>query len=40
MERFGFRIDLQEKVVNLSVGMKQRVEILKTVPRSGHHYPG
>ena len=33
MERFGFRIDLQEKVVNLSVGMKQRVEILKTLYR-------
>ena len=33
MERFGFRIDLDEKVVNLSVGMKQRVEILKTLYR-------
>lgn len=33
VERFGFRIDLQEKVVNLSVGMKQRVEILKTLYR-------
>lgn len=33
VERFGFRIDLQEKVVNLSVGMRQRVEILKTLYR-------
>lgn len=33
VERFGFKIDLQEKVVNLSVGMKQRVEILKTLYR-------
>ena len=33
VERFGFRIDLNEKVVNLSVGMKQRVEILKTLYR-------
>ena len=33
VERFGFRIDLDEKVVNLSVGMKQRVEILKTLYR-------
>ena len=33
VERFGFKIDLHEKVVNLSVGMKQRVEILKTLYR-------
>ena len=33
VERFGFRIDLDEKVVNLSVGMKHRVEILKTLYR-------
>lgn len=33
IERFGFRIDLHEKVVNLSVGMRQRVEILKTLYR-------
>lgn len=33
VERFGFKINLQEKVVNLSVGMKQRVEILKTLYR-------
>lgn len=30
---FGFQIDLHEKVVNLSVGMRQRVEILKTLYR-------
>ena len=33
VERFGFKISLQEKVANLSVGMKQRVEILKTLYR-------
>lgn len=33
IERFGFQIDLHEKVVNLSVGMRQRVEILKTLYR-------
>lgn len=33
VERFGFRIDLDEKVENLSVGMMQRVEILKTLYR-------
>lgn len=33
VERFGFSIDLDEKVANLSVGMKQRVEILKTLYR-------
>lgn len=33
INRFGFQIDLHEKVVNLSVGMRQRVEILKTVYR-------
>lgn len=33
VERFGFQIDLQEKVADLSVGMKQRVEILKTLYR-------
>lgn len=33
VERFGFRIDLDETVANLSVGMKQRVEILKTLYR-------
>ena len=33
VERFGFQIDLKEKVVNLSVGMRQRVEILKTLYR-------
>lgn len=32
-QRFGFKIDLDEKVVNLSVGLKQRVEILKTLYR-------
>jgi simple sugar transport system ATP-binding protein len=31
--QFGFQINLQEKIVNLSVGMKQRVEILKTLYR-------
>ncbi len=31
--RFGFKIDLDERIVNLSVGMKQRVEILKTLYR-------
>ncbi len=39
-QRFGFKIDLDEKVANLSVGMKQRVEILKTVQGSGHHHSG
>lgn len=33
VERFGFKIDLDERIVNLSVGMKQRVEILKTLYR-------
>lgn len=33
VERFGFKLELQEKVANLSVGMKQRVEILKTLYR-------
>ncbi len=33
VERFGFQIDLDEKIVNLSVGTKQRVEILKTLYR-------
>ena len=33
VRRFGFRIDLHEKVANLSVGMRQRVEILKTLYR-------
>lgn len=33
VERFGFQIDLDEKMVNLSVGMKQRVEIVKTLYR-------
>ena len=33
VEKFGFKIDLQEKVENLSVGMRQRVEILKTLYR-------
>lgn len=33
VERFGFKINLHEKVVNLSVGMRQRVEILKTLYR-------
>lgn len=33
VERFGFKIDLDEKVGNLSVGMRQRVEILKTLYR-------
>lgn len=33
VERFGFKISLQEKVADLSVGMKQRVEILKTLYR-------
>lgn len=33
IQRFGFRIDLHEKVANLSVGMRQRVEILKTLYR-------
>lgn len=33
VNRFGFKIDLNEKVGNLSVGMKQRVEILKTLYR-------
>lgn len=33
IERFGFQIDLHEKVANLSVGMRQRVEILKTLYR-------
>lgn len=33
VERFGFKINLDEKIVNLSVGMKQRVEILKTLYR-------
>lgn len=33
VERFGFKINLNEKVVNLSVGMRQRVEILKTLYR-------
>lgn len=33
VERFGFKVDLHEKVVNLSVGMRQRVEILKTLYR-------
>lgn len=33
VERFGFKIGLHEKVANLSVGMKQRVEILKTLYR-------
>lgn len=33
VDRFGFKIDLEEKVEKLSVGMKQRVEILKTLYR-------
>lgn len=33
VERFGFKVSLQEKVAGLSVGMKQRVEILKTLYR-------
>ena len=33
VDKFGFKIDLQEKVENLSVGMRQRVEILKTLYR-------
>lgn len=33
IQRFGFQIDLHEKVANLSVGMRQRVEILKTLYR-------
>ena len=33
VERFGFRIDLDAKVESLSVGMMQRVEILKTLYR-------
>lgn len=32
-QRFGFQIALHEKIVNLSVGMRQRVEILKTLYR-------
>ncbi len=36
INRFGFQIDLHEKVVNLSVGMRQRVEILKTVYRGAN----
>lgn len=32
-KRFGFQINLHEKIVNLSVGMRQRVEILKTLYR-------
>lgn len=31
--RFGFQIDIQAKVADLSVGMRQRVEILKTLYR-------
>jgi ABC-type uncharacterized transport system ATPase subunit len=31
--KYSFKIDLEEKVDNLSVGMKQRVEILKTLYR-------
>lgn len=33
VEQFGFKIPLHEKVKHLSVGMKQRVEILKTLYR-------
>ena len=33
VDKFGFKIDLQEKFENLSVGMRQRVEILKTLYR-------
>lgn len=33
VERFGFKINLDEKAENLSVGMRQRVEILKTLYR-------
>lgn len=33
VERYGFQLDLNEKVANLSIGMKQRVEILKTLYR-------
>ena len=33
VERFGFKIDLQAKTADLSVGMRQRVEILKTLYR-------
>lgn len=33
VEQFGFKIDLEKKVAELSVGMKQRVEILKTLYR-------
>ena len=33
VDRFGFKIDLSETVKNLSVGMRQRVEILKTLYR-------
>ncbi|HFI0453984.1 TPA: ATP-binding cassette domain-containing protein, partial [Streptococcus suis] len=33
VDRYGFQLDLNEKVANLSIGMKQRVEILKTLYR-------
>ena len=33
VDKYGFKIDLNEKVSNLSIGMKQRVEILKTLYR-------
>ncbi|MBS4751090.1 ATP-binding cassette domain-containing protein [Granulicatella sp. zg-ZJ] len=33
VEKYGFQLDLNEKVANLSIGMKQRVEILKTLYR-------
>lgn len=33
VDQFGFHINLQEKIVDLSIGMKQRVEIIKTLYR-------
>ncbi len=33
VNRFGFQINLHEKIADLSVGMRQRVEILKTLYR-------
>lgn len=33
VKKYGFQLNLNEKVANLSIGMKQRVEILKTLYR-------
>lgn len=38
MDDFGLQVDLDARIENLSVGMKQRVEILKILYRGGKGY--